>query len=172
VKTLFFIFIGLASIFAIGCGKIKPTVRDVQINFLVQDTSGNDLFDSATKGHYNIDSVKTYYFDEQGQKIEVYYANLDNPRQIWVYDDGPPIPVLVGYNPYLGKSSSTEFTTNLIQWTENDIDTIVTKIRKQGGSMFIDQVTVNGKDLYVEGVNPYNTYFGSSWVSRLVTLVK
>jgi hypothetical protein len=154
-----------------GCNhKIEPTVVDLEVHFLLKDKNGNNLYDSPTVDHYHFDEIRVFYMDGD-KKVEVYYPNLDYPRNVLSIQEGS-IPAIIRFFPYEGTSSETELTTNLIQWKQGDVDTVLTTIRKEGQSRFVDKVTVNGVDKYVEGITPPAVAFGNAWVDRLIELSK
>jgi len=174
-KCLSFFVVSLIVLVLTNCNKNNPSTLDVVVNFLVLNKSGKNLFDTTTVGHYNIADVRTFYIDENNKKVEFYYPNLNQPHGVGIEPKDDSIPTFAVFTPWLGRSSSTQTTTNFIQWREGDVDTVLAKIRKVGTSMFVDVVTVNGKDLYVEGVSPRIFTFNDprgAYVTRLVTLRK
>ncbi|MBL0743576.1 hypothetical protein [Chryseolinea lacunae] len=162
--------VALFTVLLFGCDHGQPSIIDIEVHFLLKDKSGNNLYDSATVGHYHFGDIRVYYMDGD-KKTEVYHSNYDAPRNVFSIQEGP-VPAIIRFFPYEGATSQTEETINLIQWKVGDVDTVVTKIRKVDQSMFIDEVTINGKDLYIEGVTTPLVMFGNAYVDRLIELIK
>jgi hypothetical protein len=141
-------WLGFFALLLFGCKlNIEPTVVDLEIHFLLKDKNGNNLYDSATANHYHFGDIRVYYMDGD-RKVEVYNPNLDYPRNVFSIQEGS-IPAIIRFFPYEGSSSETEVTTNLIQWEQGDVDTVLTAIRKDVKAP-LKVVTIKNRKLIVK----------------------
>jgi hypothetical protein len=132
----------LISISTIACSKsdqisIQDNI-DRSFEFSVFNSDNEDLLDNTTSNHI-IESEIRLFYEENGEVSEVYNANLDYPRNFFIFKHENEYRIRV----FLNSTESSEKPITIIQWNENDSDTIETVFERPGNSILKRHVWFN-----------------------------
>jgi hypothetical protein len=126
-------------IISISCEKEVQYNLDTQIEVLLLDKSGNNLLKPSNPAAYNVNDIKLYYVE--GNSInEVFYSNLDYPRNYMILDE---LDYRIRIFPNASKKE--DFPVTLIKWNETDMDTIKCEFSRTENSLICRKVWYNGK---------------------------
>ncbi|MBB4037383.1 hypothetical protein GGR21_003300 [Dysgonomonas hofstadii] len=139
-------YILIFSILAILTACDKDPVEFVySLHCIVVDQDGNDLLNPDTQGAIEISKIEIYYL-KNGEFSKYYDRNLDSPKGYRVskheLDDDHEYKCtffLSPYEEYKGKKTLT-----IVKWNENESDTIVSEIHKDGGLAITTNFELNG----------------------------
>lgn len=126
---------------------------DVDVEFSIADTNGNDLLNPENENSYNHEAIKLFYKTD-GVYQEFYDGNLDLPRNINIYQHTDTYRATI----FLNHSASEEQPETLIQWNENNADTIKCEIYRTSSVERIDKVWLNNQ-LVWDSTNNTAPYF-------------
>lgn len=150
---------------------------DVDFNFTVKNSGGENLLDPKIEDHYIKDSIRLYLL-KNGEKIDIYQPNLAAPRRFEYFQNSGGDYGMIIY-PTLGDGDKSQTTTILIQWDKSDfnnIDTVQTYIDKtySNGNTIIynTKVIYNGTVVWSAENYPYYTQWGTYSYKRFFEIVK
>lgn len=126
---------------------------DVGVEFSIADINGNDLLNPENENSYNHEAIKLFYKTD-GVYQEFYDVNLDLPRNINIYQHTDTYRATI----FLNHSASEEQPETLIQWNENNVDTIKCEIYRTSSVERIDKVWLNNQ-LVWDSTNNTALYF-------------
>ena len=146
-----------------GCTNI-----DLTTYLVVTDDQNNNLLDPSTPGHFEKNKIRIFYVKD-GERKEVYDANLDLPRNFDISKDNAAQEYAMKLFPDEGKSDN-EITTTLIQWNENEVDTVTCEVRREASSVWVSKVWYDGTLAYdqISGA----TASGDTQVGRWIRVTK
>ncbi|WP_373523942.1 hypothetical protein [Aquiflexum sp.] len=99
----------------------------------ILDEEGNNLLDPGHERYLDPSKIKVFY-ERDGRMIEFIEPHLDMPRNFRI---GPPHEFRNDYVMFLVLDSEK----TVVQWNENDSDTIHAEFFKYSGSSFLLMVT-------------------------------
>jgi hypothetical protein len=123
----------------------------------LKNSAGETLFNTE---NYNPENFKIYY-EINGQKLEFYMPNYDNPRGFSMGYDQDPILMGMVLNTI---NEQVLPSTTYIEWNENETDTITATFLKGDGYFIVNKVWVNGE------LKPFEVIDNLS--DRVITIVK
>ncbi len=126
---------------------------------LVKNSEGEDLLNPNTPNSLNTDKIKLFYL-KNGVKEEVYHPTADHPRNYFIFLDSNG-QYRIGVNVNYAKSEP--FPITYIQWNENDMDTIISKLEYKDSGISIEKLWYNN-ELKIDFSNPQY----SDWVFEIV----
>lgn len=135
----------------------EQAIIDNKLDFKVLNESNDDLLDSNTTDAINIDNIKLFYIID-GQLQEVYDPLMDYPKNFFVFNDSGNYRIRL----FLNSDENEELPETIIQWTENEADTIKAEFKRGLNSLLLKNVWVNGE------LGEFNT----DDFSRTITLIK
>jgi hypothetical protein len=115
-------------------------VIDTYIDIIVQNSAGQNLLVNTTPGFINPDSIRLQYLINDS-KIDVNYANLDHPRNVFLITE-PPVRIRLFPND----TKSDAYPVTYILWNSSDRDTVKCHVQRTNGGNTerVDQVWFNG----------------------------
>ncbi len=135
-------FFLLAMMLIVSCsdkdGKDQFIV-DTSITMTVKDANGNDLLDPEYTASLDKNSIKLFYV-VAGVAKEVYDGNLDYPRMFKIDKHINEYRITIFPNT----TSDDELAVTLVQWRENEIDTLSCKVFQGGNRETVTEVWLNG----------------------------
>ncbi len=134
----------LVSLVLSSCRKEEPkwgSVTSVGSMITVQNKAGIDLLNPSNSGAFLQQNIKIFYLIN-GVKEEVFHGNYDYPRNFYIEEvpDGS-FRMCLGMN----HSPTEEYPITYVQWSENDTDTLKTKIYREGGLTSCEDIWLNNK---------------------------
>ncbi|HEX9650416.1 MAG TPA: hypothetical protein VGA21_07640 [Cyclobacteriaceae bacterium] len=120
-------------------------IVDVGIGISVKGSIGEDLLDPENPSSYKESDIKLHYL-KNGQKQEVFFPNLDNPKGFGITQNQEGYRI--GILPNIDKTE--EFPLTLIEWNSTDTDTIKCSIERKSNSEICTKVWLN-ENLVWEG---------------------
>lgn len=87
---------------------------------------------------YNHEDIKLFYILD-GRELEVFDSNLDQPKGFFIYNQGAEYRMTVFPNV----DKNEEYPETIIQWTENDQDTVKCSIERGPNMEVCRQVWLN-----------------------------
>jgi hypothetical protein len=124
-----------------GCVNI-----DLTTYLVVTDDQNNNLLDPSTPGHFEKNKIRIFYVKD-GERKEVYSPNLDRPRNFDISNENAAQEYAMKLFPDEGKIDN-EITTTIIQWSDNDEDTVTCEVRREASSVWISKVWYDGTLAY------------------------
>lgn len=99
---------------------------DRQFAFSMIDSENEDLLNPEIQGTYNTDQIKLYYLVE-GEKEEVYEANLKYPRAYNI----DAVDGMFYINIFANFNDEDEWPVTFIEWNGDDADTVKCEFSKE-----------------------------------------
>lgn len=123
--------------------------------FSVINAQNEDLLNPENPNHLDVSKIKLYYIIN-GQKQEVYYPNLDNPKGFKIYkpENKNEYRIGVGFN----HSETEEKPITYIKWNDTNSDKIEVSYRRVRG-VLQDTIWLNGNKVWERGDNTIDPYF-------------
>ncbi len=119
-------------------------MKDIGVDVLVKDKSGNNLLDPTTVGYYNHDEVKLFDI-ENGVRTPVINTSGISRFLIVTGDNNTTVLRLF---PRDGAPKGETVRTNSIQWRANDEDVIESTLTSDHNSSHCSKVKCNGTVKY------------------------
>jgi len=127
---------------------------DVGLEFSILNLQNEDLLNPENPNHINEANIKLFY-QINGEKQEVYNAEMDNPRGFVIFKHENKYRIEVGLN----HSETSGNSITYIQWNDNDTDTIEVAIKRTQYSILQDKIWLNGILIWQRGDNTTDPYF-------------
>lgn len=159
MKNLLFIF---AIITLFSCSKSNEseipygTNLDRGINFSVFNTENEDLLNPENPNHLDVSKIKLFYVID-GIEKEFYNPNLDNPRNIFIFEDETENVYKIGI--VLNDTETSERPITYIRWNDVDSDTVEATYERAPGAILKNKVWLNGEQVWERGDNTIDAYF-------------
>ncbi len=127
MKLLFFIkkhpviYLAMLLLFMGSCKKTSnySFIKDIKIEILLTDESGEDLFNPESYTFYNKDSIRIYYLINN-EPVEIYNPRMEAPRNFYVnYSQGR-----FRLQLYPNYELSEELPVTILYWNSHDTDTL------------------------------------------------
>ncbi|MDR2773214.1 MAG: hypothetical protein LBC19_00475 [Tannerella sp.] len=115
--------------FLISCesGNIAP--HDTRyIDLSIRDIDNNDMLNPGNEHCFKENEIKIFY-ETDGQKVEVFEANLRHPRYFYFYQYQEEYRIKIFLNP--NHDEKSEYVVTYIKWNNVDEDTIKSVIKRQ-----------------------------------------
>ena len=109
------------------------------VEFKVVDSNGNDLLDPENVDQIDESQIKVFY-KVDGQWQEVFDANMDYPRNFFIYQGEYSYRMRV----FLNDTESGVLPETLIQWSDSDADTIQAEFNRTSSSIVLQKIWLNG----------------------------
>ncbi|MCD8399020.1 hypothetical protein LNI90_01745 [Tenacibaculum dicentrarchi] len=140
-----FILLFLNCIFLISCEDNNPqsTVIGTEVELSLSDKEGNDLLDPTNKNGIKENEIKHFYL-LNGIKKEFYNSNYDSPKRIGINKINGKYRLGIGLNSIKDKNGEV---ISLIQWNENDTDTIKATLQTTTNTTIIINPKFNDKKI-------------------------
>jgi hypothetical protein len=142
----------LSLLLLLSCHKtIGSDIIDTSISLLVENSAGENAFYPANPNGVDPDALKLFY-QENGNIIEVYNANLDCPKNIcYVSEQG-----LSYINIFPNDTKRENEPLTFLQWPNGDMDTLKCHfIRKNDDAYLVcDSVWFNGTRMFPDDAIP------------------
>lgn len=141
-----------------ACSKKEPQNKDnidTAIRVIVKNEQGENLMDTLTPGAYRYETIQIYW-EVDGVWKKFYEPLFDHPKGFEVYTDWNP-PMMFISESYIG-TDTIPYPGTLIQWNENDADTIRCEFRITPYSISCTKVWVNGEPTWGSEGYEYNEY--------------
>ena len=141
---------------------------DLSTIILVTDDQNQNLLDPSTPGYFKPEDIRIYYVKD-GQRKDVYQANLDTPRNFRIEQFTSAKEFAMVLYPDEGTRDG-EITTTIIQWNDVAADTLECEVHHWDSSVAITRIW--NKDELVYDKDNGLTQWDDTQVSRLVRLTK
>ncbi|SOU86995.1 hypothetical protein [Tenacibaculum dicentrarchi] len=140
-----FILLFLSCIFLISCEDNNPssTVIANFVDLSLSDKEGNDLLDPINKNGIKENEIMHFYL-VNGVKKEFYNSSYDSPKNILIYNEEGKYFVRIFLNTIKDKNGEV---ISLIQWSENDTDTIKATLQTTKNTTIIINPKFNDKKI-------------------------
>ena len=147
----------LTAILIISCKKdegINQYVMDVQFEFGIKDSEGNDLLNPQNTNSYLESNIKIFYLIN-GKVTEVKDSMKDYAKNFLIYKHEKNYRIRI----FLNVGKDEEITTTYIQWKDEDKDVIKSEIFRGKSIVRLQKVWLNddpiwssqdGKESYIE----------------------
>lgn len=148
----YLIYFTFLSLIACSDDYIGGEVIDVTTMIFLENGQGQNLFDAATPGAINRDSVQLYWL-RNGVPTLAYQANLDCQSFVCKLDEG----ALKGVVAYLYDDTSDDPNQSaIIKWNATDSDTLKwhLDIKNDGNYVAIDEIWFNDKKMFPDNAIP------------------
>jgi hypothetical protein len=141
MKLKIIVLIIISQLVILSCEKtsgLGGIIMDSGVELLLVDQNQNDLLSKSTINTLNTDNIRIYYVNGT-QKNEVFDAKLDFQRNFKIFD------VNTGNVMRLFPNDSLidRYSTTLIEWNQNDVDTIRCSFTKNSTTLITDSVWYN-----------------------------
>lgn len=150
--------------------EIKGVVVDTEVNLIIKNKDGKNLLDPSTPDHFTSDEIRLFYLKD-GQKTEVYYPNLDHPRNFFISQNESNKEYFMRVFVNEG-TLNQELTTTYIQWRANQVDTLQSMITRQGASVYSDKVWYDKVLKYDVSKNSLDMDWGNGRFRRLIEITQ
>jgi hypothetical protein len=118
----------------------SSTVIATEIELSLSDGVGNDLLNPNYQNGFKEENIKHFYLIN-GVKKEVFNSNEDTPKRIGITKYSDRYRIGIGMNTVANENGEV---ISLIQWKENDIDTIIAKLQITQNTTVIINPKFNG----------------------------
>lgn len=113
------------------------------LDFKVKSDDGTDLLNPNNSNAYLEENIKIYYVKENGDIEEIYYSNLDLPRNFDIVSPADSGEEEEYYMRVFLNSYMLENATTYIEWNETDTDTIKANYNSGNGYMLLSKAWYN-----------------------------
>jgi hypothetical protein len=137
-----------------SCRKAPWEVFDTGFEIIVENNIGENLLVATTPGVIDWNTLKLFYLIDN-KPVEVYQGNLSCPRNICFVDE----PGYERLTIFANTEGTSENTVTLLQWNDQDIDTITCHIVRKNNNSYkvVDKIWFNSVLMYpdsaLEGLN-------------------
>ncbi len=137
--------------FVSSCSKqIRDTEVSIGVDISVKDSAGNDLLDPSFPGSFKEDSIRLYYL-ENGKRVEVYYSNMTDPRNFFIFYENSEYLIRIFPND----DKSSDYPVTYIDWDKSDEDTIKCVITRTRNTTNVTKVWFDGQLKWQAGTREY-----------------
>lgn len=141
------LFVILAAVTFCACNKTDEANLqynlDVIFELSVFNAQNEDLLNPSTADRFDEAEIKLFY-EVAGEMIEVFDPNMDHPRNFMIFKHENEYRIQVTLN----YSDTSDKPTTIIQWSENEADTLEVSLKRGGGSVYKRTVWLNGKEIW------------------------
>lgn len=130
---------------------------DIHVSMWIHNTTGKNLFDSATTGFFNADDIRLFTLKD-GKTVEQYDPMRDMPRNFRIETNPGNGEKFITIFPELD-GKATRIST-LVKWSASDSDTFDFEIHFDGNSATVVRVWYNGDLSFNQETNPYYDWDG------------
>ncbi|TRZ42479.1 hypothetical protein [Robertkochia solimangrovi] len=120
-------------------------VLDTMIEFEVRDNQGNDMLDPENSNSYDESQIKLLYLNN-GKYVEFYDSSLDHPKNFLIYKHANNYRIRV----FINNDINEDKPETIIQWSENEKDTIRVEIARTNRSELIKSIWMNEEYIWDE----------------------
>ncbi|MGD9992251.1 MAG: hypothetical protein AB7S69_03035 [Salinivirgaceae bacterium] len=120
----------------------SATVIDSIFEFLVVNSANENLFDTATVNHLDINDLKLYHV-KNGEPILYYNGNLSAPNGCFIKNSDNEIVVCVSLN----SDPDEEKPVTLVRWNDSRTDTLEATYNRTNGHQK-QEVWLNGDKVW------------------------
>jgi hypothetical protein len=121
---------------------------EAMVEFSISNSENEDLLNPESLNHLDTTLIKLFY-TINGEKQEVYDANLTNPRNFMIYKHENKYRIRI----FLNDTQTEEKTITYIQWNESDTDTIEVTYKRTQNAILQNNIWLNSEQIWVRGNN-------------------
>ena len=122
------------------------------VEFSLINDKGEDLLDPNNSNAIDTSTINVYYIKD-GVKTRYYQSHLTYSRGFRVFKHENEYRIVI-YTDY-----SSDKDTTIVEWSENDVDTIEIQYRKTASTVLNDKIWLNGEFVWEIGDNTVDPFF-------------
>ncbi|SRX55997.1 hypothetical protein [Aequorivita sp. CIP111184] len=118
----------------------QANVIDVNVELSLKSTNGEDLLDPNNPNGYKAEDIKLYYLIN-GEKQEVFDANMDYPRNFFIFKHESEYRIRIFQN--LAETEALPIT--YVEWNNQDTDTLQAEYHRADRLIQVIKTWFNGE---------------------------
>ena len=122
------------------------------IEFSIKNDVNEDLLDPNNANAIDTSKINIYYIKD-GIKTLYYKSNYTYPKGYLIFEHENEFRIKI-FTDY-----STDKDTTIIEWSENDADTVEVLYKKTANSILKEKVWLNGEQVWELGNNTVDAFF-------------